>query len=91
MKLIGIEEHFLTSEIRDAWRAIALDATDPSVAFHSGTIERRLLDLAQDRLALMDETGLDWMQLTLGNTYLTESHSTPTAMVRTVSGAPTLK
>lgn len=59
MKLIGIEEHFLTSEIRDAWSAIGLDATDPSVAFHSGTIEGHLLDLAQDRLALMDETGLD--------------------------------
>lgn len=65
MKLIGIEEHFLTSEVRDAWRAIALDATDPSVAFHSGTIEGRLLDLAQDRLALMDETGLDVQVLSL--------------------------
>ena len=42
MKLIGIEEHFLTAEIRDAWNAIGLGATDPSVAFHSGTIEGRL-------------------------------------------------
>lgn len=65
MKLIGIEEHFLTAEIRDAWRAVGLDATDPSVAFHSGTIEGRLLDLAQDRLALMDETGLDVQVLSL--------------------------
>lgn len=65
MKLIGIEEHFLTAEIRDAWRAIGLDATDPSVAFHSGAIERRLLDLSQDRLALMDETGLDVQVLSL--------------------------
>ncbi len=59
MKLIGIEEHFLTAEIRDAWNSIGLDATDPSVEFHSGTIEGRLLDLAEERLALMDETGLD--------------------------------
>lgn len=65
MKLVGIEEHFLTAEIRDAWRAIGLDATDPSVAFHSGAIEGRLLDLAQDRLALMDETGLDVQVLSL--------------------------
>jgi predicted TIM-barrel fold metal-dependent hydrolase len=65
MKLIGIEEHFLTAEIREAWRAIGLDATDPSVAFHSGAIEGRLLDLAQDRLALMDETGLDVQVLSL--------------------------
>lgn len=29
MKLIGIEEHFLTTEVRDAWAAIGLEATDP--------------------------------------------------------------
>jgi hypothetical protein len=39
MTLIGIEEHFLTAEIREAWNAIGLDAVDPSVAFHSGPIE----------------------------------------------------
>ena len=50
MKLIGIEEHFLTAEIRQAWEAIGLDAVDPSVAFHSGAIESRLLNLAEDRL-----------------------------------------
>jgi uncharacterized protein len=65
MKLIGIEEHFLTAEIREAWNAIGLDAVDPSVAFHSGAIEGRLLDLAESRLALMDETGLDIQVLSL--------------------------
>jgi len=65
VNLIGIEEHFLTTEIRDAWNAIGLDAVDPSVAFHSGMIERRLLDLAEERLALMDETGLDVQVLSL--------------------------
>ena len=65
MTLIGIEEHFLTAEIRQAWEAIGLDAVDPSVAFHSGAIESRLLDLAEDRLALMDETGLDLQVLSL--------------------------
>ena len=65
MKLIGIEEHFLTSGIRDAWTARGLDASDPSVAFHSGAIEGRLLDLAHDRLALMDETGMDMQVLSL--------------------------
>ena len=65
MKLIGIEEHVLTPEIRQAWEAAGLDAVDPSVAFHSGAIERRLLDLAEDRLALMDETGLDVQVLSL--------------------------
>jgi predicted TIM-barrel fold metal-dependent hydrolase len=65
MTLIGIEEHFLTTEIREAWNALGLDAVDPSVAFHSGPIEGRLLDLAEDRLALMDETGVDVQVLSL--------------------------
>ncbi|MCX5494960.1 amidohydrolase family protein [Kaistia dalseonensis] len=65
MKLIGIEEHFLTTEIGAAWHAIGLDAVDPSVAFHAGKIEGRLLDLADDRLALMDEAGLDVQVLSL--------------------------
>lgn len=65
MKLIGIEEHFLTAEIREAWNAIGLAAVDPSVAFHSGMIEARLLDLAEERLALLDESGLDIQVLSL--------------------------
>jgi hypothetical protein len=55
----------LTAEVREAWNAIGLDAVDPSVAFHSGTIESRRLNLAEDRLALMDETGLDVQVLSL--------------------------
>ncbi len=65
MQLIGIEEHYLTTKVRDAWDAIGLAATDPSVAFHSGEVERLLLDLADERIALMDETGLDVQVLSL--------------------------
>ena len=65
MKLIGIEEHYLTADVRAAWAAASLAATDPSVAIHSGEVERRLLDVADQRLALMDETGLDVQVLSL--------------------------
>jgi uncharacterized protein len=65
MQLIGIEEHFLTPEVAQAWQAIALEASDPSVAFHGGPIEGRLTDLARVRLDLMDETGLDVQVLSL--------------------------
>ena len=65
MELIGIEEHFLTPEVRAAWDALGLEAVDPSVAVHSGETEDRLLDLAENRLALMDETGLDVQVLSL--------------------------
>ena len=50
MKLIGIEEHYLTADVRDVWEAIGLAATDPSVGFHPGEIERRLLDLVANGL-----------------------------------------
>ena len=64
-KLIGIEEHFLTAEVRAAWNDMRLEAVDPSVAAHSGAVERRLLDIADERVALMDETGLDVQVLSL--------------------------
>ena len=65
MMLIGIEEHYLTAEVRSTWEAIGLSATDPSVAVHSGEVEQRLPDFAADRIALMDETGLDVQVLSL--------------------------
>ena len=34
MKLIGIEEHYLTADVRDTWEVTGLAATDPSVAVH---------------------------------------------------------
>jgi predicted TIM-barrel fold metal-dependent hydrolase len=63
--LIGIEEHFLTPAIENAWHAIGLEATDPSVGYHQGAFGRRLIDLADERLRLMDETGLDVQVLSL--------------------------
>lgn len=65
MKLIGIEEHYLTAEVREAWNAIDLASADPCVSIHSGELERRLLDLADRRIALMYETGLDVQVLSL--------------------------
>lgn len=87
MKLIGIEEHFLTAEVRHAWESIGLDAVDPSVAFHSGVIERRLLDLAEDRLALMDETGLDVQVLSLSTPMLHDLGPESIDMARRVNDA----
>lgn len=40
-------------------------ATNPSVAIHSGKLDRRLVDLADERFTLMDETGLDVQVLSL--------------------------
>jgi uncharacterized protein len=58
MKLIGVEEHFVTSDIRAAWAtsSIGQEGTD---VFDRGEIEERLDDLDEGRLALMDESGVD--------------------------------
>ena len=87
MKLIGIEEHFLTPEVRDAWDTAGLAAVDPSVAVHSGTLESRLLDLAEDRLALMDETGLDVQVLSLTTPALHELGPASVDIARRINDA----
>ncbi len=57
-KLIAIEEHFLTSAIRSAWATstIGQEGTD---RLDQGIIDERLADLGAQRLALMDEAGVD--------------------------------
>ncbi|MGI4729799.1 MAG: amidohydrolase family protein [Janthinobacterium lividum] len=63
MKLIAIEEHFLTSEIRNAWKNTAED--DPTQNLHFGEIENRLDEIGRTRLNLMDESGIDVQVLSL--------------------------
>jgi predicted TIM-barrel fold metal-dependent hydrolase len=58
MKLIAIEEHFLTADIRAAWASSAI-GQEGTAAFDRGEIEARLDDLGQGRIALMDEGGVD--------------------------------
>lgn len=65
LPLIAIEEHFLTEEVLQAWHDSGLSATDPSLAHNAGITGERLLDLAQGRLALMDEAGVDIQVLSL--------------------------
>lgn len=66
MKLIGLEEHFVTTEVLEAWRT--LNADDRDLAFgpaSEGQTSRRLLEIGEDRLAAMDQTGLDVQVLSL--------------------------
>ncbi len=57
-KLIGIEEHFVTAEIRAAWAASSI-GQEGTAGFDRGEIEERLGDLGEGRLAFMDESGVD--------------------------------
>jgi len=57
-KLIGIEEHFLTASIRNAWAASAI-GQEGTETFDRGEMEESLDDLGEHRLARMDEAGVD--------------------------------
>ncbi len=65
MKIVGIEEHFLTSDIRRAWTASPLADQDAGLDLHLGEIENRLDDLSEDRIRLMNESGVDMQVLSL--------------------------
>jgi predicted TIM-barrel fold metal-dependent hydrolase len=58
MKIVAIEEHFLTHAIRAAWEASSI-GTEGTSAFDRGEIESRLDDLGEQRIVLMDESGVD--------------------------------
>jgi uncharacterized protein len=58
VKLIAIEEHFLTAEIRAAW-ASSVIGQEGTAGLDRGEIEERLDDLGEGRIALMNESGVD--------------------------------
>ncbi|WP_028973178.1 amidohydrolase family protein [Spirochaeta cellobiosiphila] len=63
MKLIAVEEHFLTNEVSEQWKKYSKD--DPTSNLHLGEVEDRLDDISEARLNLMDETGVDIQVLSL--------------------------
>ncbi len=66
MKIIGLEEHFATEDVLAAWRALDPRWQDVVHAqANGGEIGVRLLDLADQRIAAMDETGMDVQVLSL--------------------------
>lgn len=64
MKIIAIEEHVLPDEVKHAWNTIP-GADDGTLGLNPGVIGERLADLGEQRLALMDETGVDIQVLSL--------------------------
>src|ERR1019366_5813878 len=65
MKIIGIEEHFLSPDVRASWAAAASAGQDASESLHLGDIQDRLEELSDERLARMDESGIDVQVLSL--------------------------
>ena len=66
MKIVAIEEHFGTPEIREAWSRLARpDRDDSQALFAGGEVEARLEDLSDARIRHMDECGVDMQVLSL--------------------------
>lgn len=65
MKIIAIEEHFLTSHVRDAWSASSSADRDVGLSLHLGEIADRLDDLSDARIRLMEASGVDMQVLSL--------------------------
>ncbi|UTS89018.1 amidohydrolase family protein [Rhizobium anhuiense] len=64
MKIIAIEEHVLPDQVKHAWSTIP-GADDGTLGLNPGVLGKRLADMGRQRLALMDETGVDVQVLSL--------------------------
>jgi predicted TIM-barrel fold metal-dependent hydrolase len=58
MKIIGLEEHYATPELNDAWQALEPQYQDVALVA-DGALARQLVDVDAERIAAMDDTGLD--------------------------------
>ncbi|MFJ1761495.1 amidohydrolase family protein [Amycolatopsis sp. NPDC088138] len=66
MKVIGLEEHFVTPDVVKAWRALDPEWQDLSLTPSTqGDSARRLADFGDERLAEMAKAGLDVQVLSL--------------------------
>lgn len=66
MKVVGLEEHYVTREVVDAWNSLDARWRDPAAAgATTGDTGRRLLTLGEERLAVMDDAGIDTQVLSL--------------------------
>lgn len=66
MKIVGLEEHYVTTDVIDAWRKLDRQWQDATMAAATGSaIERRLLSLDDERLSVMDDAGVDTQVLSL--------------------------
>ena len=66
MEIVGLEEHYVIPEVVDAWQKLDAPWQDPSMAGSAaGELGRRLTSLGEERLAVMDDGGVDRQVLSL--------------------------
>lgn len=66
MKIVGLEEHYVTEDVIGAWRKLDPRWQDPSLPVAGdGPLVRNLLALGDERIAVMDDAGIDAQVLSL--------------------------
>ena len=65
MKTTGLEEHFVTADVLQAWRRLEPHWKNPARLSAGDDIAHRLAELDGERLAAMEDTGLDVQVLSL--------------------------
>jgi hypothetical protein len=65
MKLIALEEHFLSPDVQTAWAAAAATGHDDGESLRPGDMQHRLVELGDERLARMDDNEIDVQVLSL--------------------------
>lgn len=65
MRIVALEEHFVTPEVQAAWGALPPDLQDVSDRQIEGSLRAKLLDLSGERVRQMDESGIDVQVLSL--------------------------
>jgi predicted TIM-barrel fold metal-dependent hydrolase len=64
MKIVGLEEHYVTADVLKAWQRLDPRWQDPARS-SADAAERPLLSLGDERLAVMDAAGVDTQVLSL--------------------------
>lgn len=65
IKTIGLEEHFLTADVQQAWDRLESQWQNPPGLNARDDLAHRLTDLEAERLAAMEDSGLDVQVLSL--------------------------
>ena len=66
MRIVGLEEHFVTAEVMQAWKSVEPQWRDLAIKEATeGESAKRLLDFGAMRLAAMDDAGIDVAVLSL--------------------------
>jgi predicted TIM-barrel fold metal-dependent hydrolase len=67
MRIVALEEHFVIPEVVRAWQQLPAGRMEPSGGGADDLISRRLLDLGEQRIAAIDDQGVDVQVLSLNS------------------------